>query len=281
MVRLLGPPIARACAPRASHDWIRVNETPEGFDISVDTTRTGPCTETLTSRDPRRSGNRHRRRDPPQAAQTSTTPARADRPTRRSTAAAIPADQPEEVSAAKGTSESPAGRRAGGRGTGRSGRRGGHPATGRYAADDGTGRPFSSAALHPGGRSLRRNRDSASRRDRRTHFSGPPPSSSESGVLPLQPSHFRGACCSGCHCTDADTPAGDNRIPPGHVVAGSAVSGGQYRDSHAPIRYHGSCSLHLLGVTSDALGVIAAILLMVSWSPVADRRRAPRIARSR
>ena len=41
MVRLLGPPIARACTPRASHDWIRVNETPEGLDISVDTTRTG------------------------------------------------------------------------------------------------------------------------------------------------------------------------------------------------------------------------------------------------
>jgi Caspase domain len=40
-VRLLGPPIARACVPRASHDWIRVSETTEGFDISVDTTRTG------------------------------------------------------------------------------------------------------------------------------------------------------------------------------------------------------------------------------------------------
>jgi hypothetical protein len=40
-VRLLGLPIARACAPRASHDWIHFNETPEGFDISVDTTSTG------------------------------------------------------------------------------------------------------------------------------------------------------------------------------------------------------------------------------------------------
>ena len=42
VVRLLGPPIARACTPHASHDWIRVNATPEGLDITVDTTRTGP-----------------------------------------------------------------------------------------------------------------------------------------------------------------------------------------------------------------------------------------------
>ena len=42
VVRLLGPHIARACTPRASDDWIRVNPTPEGFDIAVDTTRTGP-----------------------------------------------------------------------------------------------------------------------------------------------------------------------------------------------------------------------------------------------
>lgn len=41
LVRLLGPPIARTCASRASHDWIRVDETAEGLDISVDTTSTG------------------------------------------------------------------------------------------------------------------------------------------------------------------------------------------------------------------------------------------------
>jgi hypothetical protein len=41
MVRLLGPPIARACTPRVSDEWIRVTETTEGFDISVDTTATG------------------------------------------------------------------------------------------------------------------------------------------------------------------------------------------------------------------------------------------------
>ena len=41
LIRLTGLPIARACTPHASHDWIRVNETSDGFDISVDTTSTG------------------------------------------------------------------------------------------------------------------------------------------------------------------------------------------------------------------------------------------------
>ena len=40
-IRLLGPPIARACAPRSSDDWIRVTETTEGLDVSVDTAGTG------------------------------------------------------------------------------------------------------------------------------------------------------------------------------------------------------------------------------------------------
>jgi hypothetical protein len=40
-VRLLGPPIARACVPRASHDWIRVEKTTDGLDISIDTTAVG------------------------------------------------------------------------------------------------------------------------------------------------------------------------------------------------------------------------------------------------
>ncbi len=43
VVQLLGPPVARICTPHASDDWIHVEETPDGFDISVDTraTRTG------------------------------------------------------------------------------------------------------------------------------------------------------------------------------------------------------------------------------------------------
>jgi hypothetical protein len=51
-LRLLGPPIARACAPRASHEWIRVDETAEGFDISVDTANAGTLRGTLDLKGP-------------------------------------------------------------------------------------------------------------------------------------------------------------------------------------------------------------------------------------
>jgi Caspase domain len=40
-VRLLGLPIARVCAPRASDDWIRVVQAAEGLDVSVATDGTG------------------------------------------------------------------------------------------------------------------------------------------------------------------------------------------------------------------------------------------------
>jgi hypothetical protein len=51
-VRLLGLPIARACASRPSHDWIRVDETDEGFDISIDTTNVGTLRGTLDLKGP-------------------------------------------------------------------------------------------------------------------------------------------------------------------------------------------------------------------------------------
>ncbi len=41
LIRLLGPPISRACAPHSADDWIRITETTEGLDVSVDTTSTG------------------------------------------------------------------------------------------------------------------------------------------------------------------------------------------------------------------------------------------------
>ncbi len=52
MLRLLGPPIARACTPRASDGWIRVNETAEGFHVSVDTANTGVLRGTLDLKGP-------------------------------------------------------------------------------------------------------------------------------------------------------------------------------------------------------------------------------------
>ncbi|MBV9204305.1 MAG: caspase family protein [Actinobacteria bacterium] len=41
MIRLLGPPIARACAPCPSHEWIRVHQVADELDISVDTSGAG------------------------------------------------------------------------------------------------------------------------------------------------------------------------------------------------------------------------------------------------
>jgi hypothetical protein len=51
-IRLLGPPIARACVPHPSDDWIHLDETAEGFDVSVDTTGTGTLRGTLDLKGP-------------------------------------------------------------------------------------------------------------------------------------------------------------------------------------------------------------------------------------
>ncbi|TCO48504.1 caspase domain-containing protein [Kribbella antiqua] len=47
VVRLLGPPVAHLCTPHASAAWIHVQETDEGFDISVDTRATASGTVNL------------------------------------------------------------------------------------------------------------------------------------------------------------------------------------------------------------------------------------------
>ena len=51
-IRLLGPPIARACRPNASHEWISIEETAEGFDISVDTAQAGTLNGRLNIKGP-------------------------------------------------------------------------------------------------------------------------------------------------------------------------------------------------------------------------------------
>ncbi|MEV4437068.1 caspase family protein [Streptomyces sp. NPDC049555] len=40
-VQLLGPPLARSAVVRPTEDWLRVTDSPEGLDVSVDTSRTG------------------------------------------------------------------------------------------------------------------------------------------------------------------------------------------------------------------------------------------------
>jgi hypothetical protein len=115
VVRLLGPHIARACTPHASDDWIRVNPTPEGFDIAVDTTRTGPLRGNLDLKG--LTGEAVIAIDAeilPQAARASTIP-RPRRPTPQSTTpVAVPVGQPEDVPAAKRGQKAPqaAGREA-------------------------------------------------------------------------------------------------------------------------------------------------------------------------
>jgi hypothetical protein len=97
IVGLLGPPIARACVPRVSDDWIRVNETTEGFDISVDTTSTGTLRGSVELKGP--TGTAVIAVDVellPQAAQAAPT-RRPSRPADQSIVApATPADQPKE-----------------------------------------------------------------------------------------------------------------------------------------------------------------------------------------
>ena len=101
-VRLLGPPIARACAPRASHDWIHVTETAEGFDVSLDTSGSGTLHGRVDLKGP--TGEAVIAIDVellPRAAQTSTTHS-PNRPAyQEGVAPASPADEPEGGSAAR------------------------------------------------------------------------------------------------------------------------------------------------------------------------------------
>jgi Caspase domain len=52
IVPLLGPPIARACAPRPSDAWIRVDQVAEGLDVSIDTAGTGSLHASLALKGP-------------------------------------------------------------------------------------------------------------------------------------------------------------------------------------------------------------------------------------
>jgi hypothetical protein len=52
IAHLLGPPIARACRLKASHKWIHIKETAEGFDISVDVGQVGPLTGLINIKGP-------------------------------------------------------------------------------------------------------------------------------------------------------------------------------------------------------------------------------------
>ena len=202
MVKLLGPPIARACSPRASDDWIGVNETTDGVDIWVDTTRTGTLRGSLDLKGP--TGEATIAVDVellPQAAQTSATRRPSRPPSQPMTAVTVPADQPPEGrSAAKGRVKQEAAEQ-GGQDTAEVAQP--QAAAPRSTSCPGascprSSCPSSSATRHPDGRSFRRDSDSASRGDRWAHFSNSAPRLlSVWRQFLRQSSYLCGACCSG------------------------------------------------------------------------------------
>ena len=295
MVRLLGLPIARVCVPHVSDDWIHVTETSGGFDISVDTTGTGTLRGSVDLKGP--TGEAVIALDVellPQMAQTFPTESQG-RPVHPGTMAPpVPATRPKGRSAAEGHQQAPQAAEpeptqqdsqvAATAVQPRAAEPGRAPAP---TVDESSAAPQS---MTPTARPVARPRIRKG-----TAYTGTVIAllggiagiisqvllnyPGQSGVnyffsLAIFPVTIVAAVIA----LTANIPAGDNRIPPGHVVASSAVSGGQYCAGRAPIRRTRSWSRwrsYLL--TGYALGVIAAILLMVAWSPAADRRRAPRI----
>ena len=295
LVRLLGPPIARVCTPCASHDWIGVNETTEGFDISVDTTRTGTLRGSVDLKGP--TGTAVIAVDVelvPQAAQTSITH-RPSRPANQEvTAPAIPADQPKGRSAAEGRQEA---RLAATWWTAGQG--------GKYAAKTAQPQavePYSDAALTA------------------DEYAVAPESTTAAPPSTARPPIRRGAAYAGTVIALLAGIAGIISQAVNHdsnqsgitffvhlaifaipvVVAVIALTEihrlaiigflqGMWWQAvpylaasivlvaHLPSHSTRGLSGVLLSFSSYALGVIAAILLMVSWSLAADRRRTPRI----
>jgi Caspase domain len=110
LVRLLGPHIARACTLHASDDWIRVNATPEGFDVAVDTTRTGSLRGSIDLKG--LTGEAVIAIDAeilPRAAPASTIPGPSRPASQSTTPVAVPVGQPEEVPTAKKRQKAPQG----------------------------------------------------------------------------------------------------------------------------------------------------------------------------
>ena len=278
MVRLLGPPIARACAPRVSHDWIRVNETTEGFDISVDTTRTGTLHGNLGLKGP--TGTAVIAVDVellPQAAQTSTR--RPIRPADQAImAVAIPANQPEGVSSAKERQKAP---QAAGREAAEQGGQDAAEATQPRAAIPQTTAPAAPSAARP---SIRVGAAYAGTviallagiggliSQVLAHYSSQPDATFlfnlaifavpvVTAVIALTRIHrlviigfLQGMLWQAVPSLAAST------VTLAHLSSAT-----------------GRVSPGLLAVASYALEVIAALLLMAAWSPAADGHRAPRI----
>ena len=275
MVRLLGPPIARACAPRVSHDWIRVNETTEGFDISVDTTRTGTLHGNLGLKGP--TGTAVIAVDVellPQAAQTSTR--RPIRPADQAImAVAIPANQPEGVSSAKERQKAP---QAAGREAAEQGGQDAAEATQPRAAIPQTTAPAAPSAARP---SIRVGAAYAGTviallagiggliSQVLGHYSSQP----DATFL------FNLAVFTVPVVTAVIALTRIHRLVIIGFLQGMMWQAVPSLAASSVIVAHLSSATGsaLLDIASYALEVIAALLLMAAWSPAADGRRAPRI----
>ena len=279
MVRLLGPPIARACAPRVSHDWIRVNETTEGFDISVDTTRTGTLHGSLGLKGP--TGTAVIAVDVellPQAARTSTS--RPIRPADQAImAVAIPANQPEGVSSAKERQKAP---QAAGREAAEQGGQGAAEVTQPQAAMPQSTAPAAPSATRPAIRMgaalagiiiallagigglisqvlIHHSTDFVATFLVNLAIFAVPIATAVIALMQMYRLHIIGFL-QGMSWQAVPSLAAST-VTVAHIssATGRALAG------------------VLLGVTSYALEVIAALLLMVAWSRAADGHRAPRI----
>jgi hypothetical protein len=278
VVRLLGPHIARACTPHASDDWIRVNPTSEGFDIAVDTARTGPLRGNLDLKG--LTGEAVIAIDAeilPRAAPESTIP-RPRRPTSQSTTAVTaPAAQPEEVPTAKVRQKAPQGA---GREAVAKGGQDAAEATRPRAAMPQTTAPAAPSAARP---SIRVGAAYAGTVIALLAGIG--------GLISLVLAHHSSDAAFLFNLASFAVPVVTAVIALTQIhrlviigflqgmswQAASALAANSVTVAHLSNSTGRSLTVAILGVTSYALEVIAALLLLVAWSPAADERRAPRI----
>ena len=250
-VRMLGPPIARACAPRALRDWIRVNETDEGLDISVDTANAGilrgnvdlkgPTGEAIIAVDveflPTPSAEQARQeaaqRQADEQARQEAGQRRADEQARQE-AGQRRADEQARQEAGQRRAEEQARQEAGQRRADEQARQ----EAGQRQADEQARReagqrqitttscPSRIAATHPEGDSLRRIGDSASRWGCCSHFGNPLQRARYSWRRHIFQHNWLCGFYSCCHRrTAANKPTGNDRLPSRYVVARSDVPG--------------------------------------------------------
>jgi caspase domain-containing protein len=279
-VRLLGPHIARACAPHSSDDWIRVNATPEGFDVTVDTTRAGPVRGNLYLKG--LTGEAVIAIEAeilPRAAPASTIP-RPRRPAPQpATPVAVPAGQPVDVPTAKRGQEAP---QAAGREAAAQGGQHAAEATQPQAAMPPTTAPAVTSAARP---TIRMGAAYAGTVIALLAGIGGLISqvlghdSSQSGAIFL----FNLAVFAIPVVTAVIALTQIRRLVIIGLLQGMSWQAIPSLAASTVIVAHlsGLTGRHaaggLLSFTSYALEVIAAILLMVAWSPVVDERRTPQM----